>query len=202
MRSRLSQPIRENRRQEVEVKVRNRRIVPRKCDVSLNGPIEKQLKFYIRKISSSSRIAAKKVTEKTFLIVKENKIVMQDQVKFSNISRGKYTIRDILRSTDEDNNCIVLEKGGKGKAVSNKSSGGKVLARSKHGTDVSLLNDRPENQKTVVPKWAEERILSRTLRKSQRTPSDVIFAQPDPPNLDVMFPGSSVLRNIWNSPSK
>ena len=201
-RPRPSQPIRENKSQEVEVKVRNRRILPRKCDVLLTGPIERQLKYFFRKISSSSRIATKKVTGKGFLIVKANKIVMQQQAKFSNISKGKHTIRDILRGTDEDNNCIVLMKGGKGNVESTVKRRGKVKKFSTHGADGVLLNDIPENQKTVVPKWAEERVLSRTLRRSQRTPADVIFAQPDSPNLDAMFPESSGQRNIWNSPSK
>ena len=189
-----------NRIRHVEVKVRNLRILPRKCDISLSGPIEKQLHYYIRKISSSPRIAAKKIMKKEFLMVTANKIVVRKQVKFSNVFKGRFTIRDIRK--DGDHNANVIVKRDEGKDTPHSRSSRKSHDCYRLGRDISMKKDTSEAPSSVVPKWAEERILSRTLRRSQRVPSEVLFAQPDPPNLDLMFPGTSRQRNIWNSPSK
>ena len=141
------------------------------------------------------------MTRKNFLILKSEEILIQD-VEPQLDPTGRNPIRDSTAGTDLDldrnNNLIILTK-----CLVNVSKVKVPKYESyEFGEDNSLKKDLCESPIGLIPPWAEDSPLLRTLRWTQRIAPEVIFAQPDPPDLDAMFPGTPSSRNIWNSPSK
>ena len=178
----------------------------RKVEVRLNGPIETQLRIYYEEINSRPRIAAKLMTRKNFLIVKSDQIVVkQDFEPKVVLKRLKYLIKDSAASPKGDcNNNPVAEKCFLNVSQENCRKVGEKYESYKLGRDNSLQlqADSPELPRGIIPVWAEQSPLLRSLRWTKKISPEVIFAPPDSPDLDAMFPSTQSSRNIWNSPSK
>ena len=150
-------------------------------------------------------MATKLMKRKTFLVVKSNEILIQD-VELQVVPTRKYPIRDRTAPAgpkgDCNNNPIIGTNSRVNITSTKLSTIVDKLESYEFGEDNSLREDRSESPVRLIPPWAEDSPLLRTLRWTQRISPEVIFAQPDPPDLDAMFPGTSSSRNIWHSPSK
>jgi len=187
------------------VKLKRYKVLARRFEIKLNGSFEMQLQGIIKKVTGpgvrrNTRDRAKGINNlvinKNFVLVSENQIELQKQVKLNFASSSIFTIRNIGDNNDKsekmdtNNNAIV---GNKNKSVDNGQA-----------TSCRDAAD-PDYTPRKVPKWSSEPQLSRSLRSQQEISPDTIFAEQAsirPEDLAHMFPQTSQERDIWNSPPR
>ena len=187
------------------VKLKRYKVLARRFDIKLNGPFEKQLQDIIKNVTGhgdrrNTRDRVKGinnlVNNKNFVLVSENQIELQKQVKLNFAPTSIFTIRNIGDKNDKsdkmdtNNNAIM---GKKNKSVDN---GQVTSCRNAADSDYT-----PKK----APKWSSEPQLSRSLRSQQEISPDTIFAEQAsirPEDLAQMFPQTSQERDIWNSPPR
>ncbi len=185
------------------VRLKNYKIKARSFDIKLNGPFDNQLRSIFNKFSGHSggrntrervRGINNLVNNRNLVIVSENKLELQKQVKFTFVPSSDFMIEDI---TQESASANQKKKDGNNNAV----------VRKNRPVDNGQASNCDGTNDTSVkaPKWAREPALTRSLRKQQKVSPDSVFAEQAsirPVDLALMFPQSAQERDIWNSPPR
>lgn len=185
------------------VRLKNYKIKARSFDIKLNGPFDNQLRSIFNKFSGHSggrntrervRGINNLVNNRNLVIVSENKLELQKQVKFTFVPSSDFMIENI---TEESASTNQKKKDGNNNAV----------VRKNRPVDNGQASNCDGTNDTSVkaPKWAREPALTRSLRKQQKVSPDSVFAEQAsirPVDLALMFPQSARERDIWNSPPR
>ena len=173
------------------VKLKRYKVLARRFEIKLNGSFEMQLQGIIKKVTGpgvrrNTRDRAKGINNlvinKNFVLVSENQIELQKQVKLNFAPTSIFTIRNIGDKNDKsdkmdtNNNAIM---GKKNKSVDN---GQVTSCRNAADSDYTPRK---------APKWSSEPQLSRSLRSQQGFSPDTIIAEQAsirPEDLAQMFP--------------
>lgn len=181
------------------VRLKKYKVKARPCDIRLNGSIENQLRRFLKKCrgyfrdrNTCKRIRDMLVNKGTFVLVSENKLELQKQVKLTFVPSSDFEIRNI---TSTRVNSKKLDRNNNSFDVSKSQSVGPMVGWS---------NDMDYDEREA-PKWSREPALSRSLRSQQGISPDTIFAKQAsirPEDLAQMFPEAPQGRDLWNSPPR
>ena len=154
--------------------------VGKEFTVTLKRKNEKKVKIVRKKVKVSSPTACSMIKEKLVKIGKGNshyrkKIKVSFPTAYSKIKEKLVKIR---KCNSHDQNYQI--------------------PFSVEEMEADFERDRP------IPAWAKDDELEKTLPQSQNIDPDFLFPEPESPDLDQIFPDTSISsqRNIWKSPVK